>query len=115
MAHMTPGEEAALNEVMQMLEAEPVESTTSSANPLVSVTNDDNVRSWQFLFRLENRKKPSVCSSHMIRLNAFPTRMFRNTPKGMKPTLATRQLRLWLTASSCFTARLLESWFRLTM
>ena len=44
MAHMTPGEEAALNEVMQMLEAEPVESTTSaSANPLVSVTNDDNI------------------------------------------------------------------------
>ena len=42
MAHMTPGEEAALNEVMQMLEAEPVD-TTSSPNPLVSVTNDDNI------------------------------------------------------------------------
>ena len=37
MAHVTPEEEAALNEVMQMLEAEPVESTVS-ANPLVSVT-----------------------------------------------------------------------------
>ena len=43
MAHVTPGEEAALNEVMQMLEAEPTESTTSLANPLVSVTNDNNI------------------------------------------------------------------------
>ena len=42
MAHMIPGEEAALNEVMQILEAEPTESTTS-ANPLVSVPNDDNI------------------------------------------------------------------------
>ena len=45
MAHATPGEEAALNEVMQMLEAQPVESTSSqtSANPLVSVTNGNNI------------------------------------------------------------------------
>ena len=45
MARMTPEEEAALTEAMQLLEAEPVESTTSqtSANPLVSVTNDDNI------------------------------------------------------------------------
>ena len=45
MAHMTPEEEAALNEIMQTLEAEPVEATasTSSANPLVSVTNADNI------------------------------------------------------------------------
>ena len=42
MTDMTPGEEAALNEIMQMLEAEPTESTTS-ANPLGSVTNDDNI------------------------------------------------------------------------
>ena len=43
MAHMTPEEEAALNEAMQLLEAEPVESTTSSPNTLVSVTNDYNI------------------------------------------------------------------------
>ena len=47
MAHVTPGEEAALNEVMQMLEAQPVESastyTSSLTNPLVSVTNDNNI------------------------------------------------------------------------
>ena len=96
MAHITSEEEAAVNEVLQLLEAQPVD-TTSSSNPLVSLTNDDqislrNVRSWQFWFRLEKRKKPSVCSSHMIRLNAFPTRTFRNTPKGMKPTSATRLL-----------------------
>ena len=43
MAHVTPEEEAALNEILQTLEAEPTESTTSSANPLVSVTNDNNI------------------------------------------------------------------------
>ena len=44
MAHMTPEEEAAFNnEVMQLLEAEPTESTQStSANPLGSLTNDDD-------------------------------------------------------------------------
>ena len=44
MVHMTPEEKAALTEAMQLLEAE-AESTasTSSANPLVSVTNDDNI------------------------------------------------------------------------
>ena len=41
MAHATPEEEAALNEIMQTLEAEPTESTTSTS--LVSVTNDDNI------------------------------------------------------------------------
>ena len=41
MAHVTPEEEAAFNEVMQMLEAESVESTTSSS--LVSVTNNNNI------------------------------------------------------------------------
>ena len=35
------GEEAALNEIMQTLEAEPTESTTSTS--LVSVTNDNNI------------------------------------------------------------------------
>ena len=40
MAHVTPEEEAVLNEIMQVLEAEPTESTTP-ANPLVSVTKDD--------------------------------------------------------------------------
>ena len=42
MAHVTPEEEAAFNGLMEMLEAEPTEST-SSANPLASVTNDDNI------------------------------------------------------------------------
>ena len=43
MAHVTPEEEAAFNaEVMELLEAEPTESTTS-ANSLVSITNDDNI------------------------------------------------------------------------
>ena len=35
-------EEAAFSEVMQLLEAEPVESTTTSTS-LVSVTNDNNI------------------------------------------------------------------------
>ena len=41
MAHATPEEEAALNEIMQTLEAEPTDTTTSTL--LVSVTNDDNI------------------------------------------------------------------------
>ena len=57
----TPEKAAALNEVMQLLEAEPVESTTSTL--LVSVTNDDNIPAQrEKLAILENQKKPSVCS-----------------------------------------------------
>ena len=41
MAHMTAEEEAAFNEAMQLLEAQPLEST--SANSLVSFTNDDRI------------------------------------------------------------------------
>ena len=41
MAHATPEEKAAFNEIMQVLESKPEEST--SANTLVSVTNDDNI------------------------------------------------------------------------
>ena len=41
MDHFTHEEEAALNEVMQMLESQPVDTTSS--NPLVSVTDDDNI------------------------------------------------------------------------
>ena len=41
MAHVTLEEEAALNEVMQLLESKPVDTTTSTS--LVSVTNDDNI------------------------------------------------------------------------
>ena len=37
----TPKENAALNEVMQLLESQPVDTTSS--NPLVSLTNDDNI------------------------------------------------------------------------
>ena len=42
MAHVTPEEEAALNEVFQLPEAEPVESTTTLTS-LVPFTNDDNI------------------------------------------------------------------------
>ena len=42
MAQITPEDEAAFNEILQVLEAEPTEATTS-ANPLVLVTNDDNI------------------------------------------------------------------------
>ena len=41
MDHFTHEEEAASNEVMQLLEAEPIDTTSS--NPLVSVTNADNI------------------------------------------------------------------------
>ena len=41
MAHITPEEEAAVNEVMQLLEAQPLDTTSS--NPLVSLTNDDQI------------------------------------------------------------------------
>ena len=37
MAHVTPGEEAALNEFMQMLEAQPVESTSTYISSLISL------------------------------------------------------------------------------
>ena len=41
MAHITPEEAAAVNEVMELLEAQPVDMTSS--NPLVSLTNDDQI------------------------------------------------------------------------
>ena len=41
MAQITPEDEAAFNEILQVLEAEPTEATT--ANPLVSITNDNNI------------------------------------------------------------------------
>ena len=37
----TPEEKAAFDEVMKLLEAEPVDTTSS--NPLVSLTNDDQI------------------------------------------------------------------------
>ena len=41
MAHVTAEEEAALNEVMQMLEAQPLESTSSV--PVLPFTNDNQI------------------------------------------------------------------------
>ena len=41
MSHITAEEEAALNEVFQLLESHPVDTT--SANSLVSLTNDDQI------------------------------------------------------------------------
>ena len=61
MAQLTPEDQAAFNEIMQVLEVEPTETTTT--NPLVSITNDINIRSLQFWFRRANPKKPSVCSA----------------------------------------------------
>ena len=43
MASITLEEEAAVNEVLQLLEAQPVDTTFS--NPLVSLINDDNISS----------------------------------------------------------------------
>ena len=42
MAHAIPEEEAAFNQVMQLLEAEPVESTSASTS-VVSVSNNYNI------------------------------------------------------------------------
>ena len=41
MAHATAEEEAALNEVKQMLEAQPLETTSSAA--VVPLTNNDQI------------------------------------------------------------------------
>ena len=41
MAHVTPEDEAAFKEIMQVLESQPEDTTTSTS--LVSVTNDDNI------------------------------------------------------------------------
>ena len=41
MSHSAPEQDAALNVVMQLLKAQPVEST--SANSLVSFANDDQI------------------------------------------------------------------------
>ena len=41
MSQITPEEEAAVNEVLQLLESQPVDTTSS--NPLVSLTNDDQI------------------------------------------------------------------------
>ena len=45
MAHVTPKEEAALTEIMQVLKSQPEEST--SANQVLLVTNDDNIPAQQ--------------------------------------------------------------------
>ena len=117
----TPEEIAALNEAMQLLEAEPVESTTSqtSSNPLVSVTNDDSIPAQREKLAIpvstgKSKEAIGVQLAH-DQVKRLSDKDVRNTLKGMKPTLATRPLRLWLTALSCFTARVLEWWFRLTM
>ena len=41
MAHITAEDETTLNKVMQLLEAQPLDTT--SANPLVSLTNEDQI------------------------------------------------------------------------
>ena len=87
MAHVTAEEEAALNEVMQMLEAQPLATTSSAA----VVPLDDRIPAQREKLAVLV-SKPSACSSHMIRLNAFQTRMFQNALKGMTPTSATRPL-----------------------
>ena len=91
----TPEEAAALNEVMQLLEAEPVD-TTSVSTSLVSVTNDENIPAQRKKLAVlvstgKSKEAIGVQLTHDQVINAFPTRMFKNAPKGMKPTSATRQ------------------------
>ena len=94
MAHVTSEGEAAINEVMQMLEAQPLDTTSAIA--VLPFTNDDQIPSQReklAVLVLTGKSKEAIDgSSHMTRLNAFQTRMFKNTPKGMKPTSATRPL-----------------------
>ena len=62
MAQGTSEDEAALNEVMHLLEAHPVDTTSANSLVPLMIKPQLNVRNWQFKFRLEKQKKPSVCS-----------------------------------------------------
>ena len=91
MAHVTPEEEAAFTQVMQLLESQP-EDTTTSPNTLVSVTNDDNIPAQRE--KLAVPVSTGKSKEAMNRLNALLTKRYKSTPKGMKPTSATRPLSL---------------------
>ena len=82
-------EQAALNEVMQLLEAEPVEST--SATSLVSLTNDDNIPSQREKLAIlvstrKSKEAIGVQLTHEQVKRLFPQRC----TKILKPTSTTR-------------------------
>ena len=81
-------EQAALNEVMQLLEATPDTAAPTGIANLGLPAND--ARSWPCLFRLASPKRPSACSSHTNGSNACPTRTWRSTTNGRKPTSAAK-------------------------
>ena len=90
----TPEEEAALNEVMQMLEAEPVDTTSS--NPLVSLTNDDNIPAQREKLAVlvstgKSKEAIGVQLTH-DQVKRLSDKDVQKYSKGMKPKSATRPL-----------------------
>ena len=78
---------------MEMLEAQPVEST--SANSLVPFANDDQTpaqREKLAILVSTGKSKEAIGVQLTHDQVVFLTRMYKNTPKGMKPTSATRPL-----------------------
>ena len=67
MAQITPEDEAAFNECWRQNQQKPLHLLTPWFQLQTMTISPLNVKSWQFWFRLENPKKPSVCSSRMSR------------------------------------------------
>ena len=92
----TPEGTAALDKVMQLLEAEPVESTTSTS--LVSVTNDDNISAQRekLAILVSTGKSTEAIGVQLTheQVKRLTDKDVQNTPKGMKPTSATSPLSL---------------------
>ena len=77
MASITLEEEAGVNEVLQLLEAQSV--ATTSSNPLVADNIPAQREKLALLVSTGKSKEAIGVHQHMIRLNAFPTKMYKNT------------------------------------
>ena len=77
---------------MQLLEAQPVDTTTSTL--LVPFTNNDQIPAQRekLAVLVSTGKWKEAIGGQLThdQINAFPTTMFRNTQKGMKPTSVTK-------------------------
>ena len=92
MASITLEAEAAVNEVLQLLEAQPVDTTSS--NPLVSLTNDDQIPAQRGKLAIlvstgKSKEAIGVQLTHE-QVKRLSDKDVQKYSKGMKPTSATR-------------------------
>ena len=86
--HVTAEEQAALNEVMQLLEVAP---DTAAPTGIVNLDNDIPVKREKLAILVSTGKAKEASSSHTIKSSACPTRTWRSTTNGRKPTSAANQ------------------------